>query len=176
MVLPDPGAFFLFLFKERFPYCTNWCPHGLEDSLYATVSFQGGFILGVRDFSNAFVTCGRPETTSVPSLPLTPCLSGLKSEVEDSICGKYGEWVWPHQLLLHKACLDIHVPRSRKDFASSNPRLRNESSFSLGIMRLYFKLHYLPALSHLRQSEQSTSRYGTLCQGCHYQDPSQLIG
>lgn len=83
---------FPFLFKERFPYYTNWCPHGLEDSLYAMVSFQCVFIPGVRDFSNTFVTCGRSETTSAVLLPLTPRLSGLESEVEDSICGKYGDW------------------------------------------------------------------------------------
>jgi hypothetical protein len=58
------------------------------------VSFQENFILGVRDFSNTFVTCGRSETTSVVPHPLLhPGLSGLERELEDSICGKYGEWV-----------------------------------------------------------------------------------
>jgi hypothetical protein len=55
------------------------------------VSVQGVFIPGVRDFSNTFVTCGRSETTSAVLRPLTPRLSGLESEVEDSICGKYGD-------------------------------------------------------------------------------------
>lgn len=56
-----------FLFTGRFLYFTNWCPHGIEEPVYAMVSFQRGCTRGGRDFSNTFVTCGSFETTSTTS-------------------------------------------------------------------------------------------------------------
>ena len=39
-----------FLLTGRFLYFTNWCPHGIGEPVYATVSFQGFLPSGVETF------------------------------------------------------------------------------------------------------------------------------
>lgn len=102
-----------FLFTGRFLYFTNWCPHGIEEPVYATVSFQGFLPAGVETFLTHSWLVG----VSKPLLPphTTP---PFKSE-EGS--GRFNLWKmwwakWPHPLQQCKDSVVISVPHLGQGF------------------------------------------------------------
>jgi hypothetical protein len=102
-----------FLFTGRFAYFTNWCPHGLEEPLYATVSFQGFLPSGVETFLTHSWLVG----ASKPLLPphTTPPFKSVEGSGRFNLRKMW--WAkWPHPLQQCKGSIVISVPHLGQGF------------------------------------------------------------